>query len=451
MNVKVFRYLSAFIVAGYVIYADYSILQGVTWGVAKVLFPGVGRYPVYAFVRYLFYLTGAFVVFIYVAYFIFYLYFKENEGKEPYPQFFPRVSIVVPAHNEAMNVERLIESIYYQDYPFQCYEIIMVDDGSQDRTGEIAARYGVKVIKHERNMGKAKSLEDGIRAAKGDVVITMDADSYFGDGSSLRNIIENLFSRPFVGISTGIIRISPRSGRLIERFQEVEFLHSFEVGRRVQNYLGWLLVIPGAFSAFRGYFIRSLPSVPKDTLAEDFDLAMIAYRAGLDSSFEANAKVYTDPELEWERLYRQRIRWYYGGLQVLSKHQDMIMNPKYRDRGVFLFIHMILMEYVLSLVQIFGIVAFPAILVLQNLLGMRVLDVVLPTGVMLVLFFVVLLLQYLPGIIVTTLTMAIEMGSRKALRYLPVTVLYYLVYNPLLSVAKVDAVLRFLRGVVQEW
>jgi len=451
MNRKILSYLSAFVVASYGVYLDYLFVQSTVWRIIQVISPDTPQYPVYAFVRYLFYLTGAFVILVYLVYFIFYLYFKGNERTKPSPRFFPKVSIVIPAYNEAMNIERLIESIDYQDYPFECREVILVDDGSVDGTPEIARKYGVKVIQHETNMGKARALEDGIKAAKGDVIITMDADSYFADGSSLRNIVGNLFSRPSIGISTGIIRIDERSGRLIEKFQIIEFLHSFEIGRRVQSYLDWLLVVPGAFSAFKGYLIKSLPAIPKDTLAEDFELAMIAYRGGLTSSFEPNAVVYTEPATSWRELYRQRIRWYYGGLQVMAKYHDMIMNRKYGEKGLFLFFHMILLEYILPVLQVFGMVAFPLILILQNLLGFQILDVSLPTKILLLVFILVFLLQYLPGVFMSSVAMVVERGSDHAVRYVPVIFLYYIIYNPLLSIAKVDAMLRFLRGVVQSW
>ena len=451
MRRKLVSYFSALVVASYIVYIDYLFVQEAVWKVISLLFQGVPRYPVYAFVRYLFYLTGAFVILIYAAYFIFYLHFRENEGSKPNPRFFPKVSLVIPAHNEAMNIERLIESIQYQDYPFECYEVILVDDGSVDGTPEIAERYGIRVIRHERNMGKAKALETGIKAAKGDVIITLDADSYFADGSSLRNIVENLFSRPFAGVSTGAIRIDVRSGKLIEKFQVIEYLHSFEVGRRVQGYLDWLLVVPGAFSAFKGYLIKSLPAIPRDTLAEDFELAMITYRAGLTSNFEPKAAVYTEPATSWRELYRQRIRWYYGGLQVMAKYHDMIMNRKYGEKGLFLFFHMILLEYILPVLQVFGIVAFPLIMLVQNFLGLEILDITLPFPLMMAVFLLVLFLQYLPGVLMSGIAMAIERNPRTALGYLPVIFLYYPIYNPLLSLAKIDAMLRFLRGVVQSW
>lgn len=448
---KALAIVLAFIVAGYVVYLDYLFVQWTAWKMVRITFPDLPRYPVYTFVRYLFYLTGALIILVYFAYFIFYLYFKSGERRRLTPRFFPKVSIVVPAYNEAMNIERLIESIQYQDYPFENCEVIIVDDGSQDGTAEIAKRLGAKVIRHERNTGKAKALEDGIKAAKGEVILTMDADSYFADGSSLKNVVENLFSRRFIGISTGVVRIEERTGGLIEKLQAIEFIHSFEMGRRVQGYLDWLLVVPGAFSAFKGYFLKSLPSIPKDTLAEDFELAMIAYRAGLSSSFEPGAAVYTEPKLSWKDLYKQRVRWYYGGLQVMAKYHDMIMNPKYGERGLFLFVHMILLEYITPVLFVFGIIVLPLILILQYAFGFQILDIILPIKPMVLIFLTVYLLQYLAGVLISALAIAMERGSPTAVRYLPAIFIYYAIYNPLLSLAKVDAMMRFFRGVIQSW
>lgn len=452
MRRKVLSYISAFIISAYVVYLEYSFLQWASWRAVLIIFGGVvDRYSVYSFVRYLFYLTGAFIILVYTAYFIFYLYYRSNEGRIKLPRFYPRVSIVVPAHNEALNIERLIESIEYQDYPHDLVEVIIVDDGSEDGTGEIASRYGVRIIRHEKNLGKAQSLEDGIKSAKGEVVITMDADSYFGNGYSLRRIVENLYERPMIGISTGVIRIERRFGSLIEKFQEIEFLHSFEIGRRIQGYLGWLLVVSGAFSAFKAYFIKSLPALPKDTLAEDFDLTVISFRAGLDSNFEPSAVVYTEPEESWRRLYRQRIRWYYGGLQVMRKHHDLILNPKYGEKGIFMFLHLIVLEYVLAVIQIIGIILLPIIVLFRYFLGISITDINLPPDVMVFLFLFVFFVQYIPGVFISGTAMAIERDPKDALRNLPAIFLYYVFYNSLLSLAKLDATLRFLRGVVQGW
>lgn len=394
-------------------------------------------------------------MFFYTAYFIFYLYFKVLErisGKEFIdPRLYPNVSIVVPAYNEAANIKRLVDSIRYQDYPMHNVEIIVVDDGSEDGTAEVAEKLGVKVLRHDRNMGKAKALEDGIRVAKGDVIITLDADSYLANSSTLRHIIRNLYSKGSIGVSTGIIRIDERSGKLIEKFQAIEFLHGFEMGRRIQGHLDWLFVVPGAFSAFKAYLLKPLPHIPKDTIAEDFELSLITHRAGLTTSFEPKAIVYTEPKLSWRHLYNQRIRWYYGGLQVLAKHSDLLLNREIGEKGILLFLHMILLEYVVPVLFLIGLIMLPLILTLQYIFGFQILDINLPPKALILVFVIVYLLQYLPGFIITTTILAIERGVSTAIRYVPAVLLYYLFYNAFLSIAKVDALMRFFRGIIQRW
>ena len=82
-----------------------------------------------------------------------------------------RVSVVIPAYNEAGTIGTVIEkAMKYSD------EIIVVDDGSTDKTGEIAAKKGAKVIRHKENRGYIEALRTGFKAATGDIIVTLDAD-----------------------------------------------------------------------------------------------------------------------------------------------------------------------------------------------------------------------------------------------------------------------------------
>lgn len=89
------------------------------------------------------------------------------------------VSVVIPAHNEASGIGRTIaaakEAVESTGLPF---EVIVVDDGSSDGTAaEAEAAGGVRVIKHERNLGKGAALNTGLSAAVGDILVTLDADT----------------------------------------------------------------------------------------------------------------------------------------------------------------------------------------------------------------------------------------------------------------------------------
>ena len=93
----------------------------------------------------------------------------------------PSVSIVLPAYNEAPVVENLIASIkkVMARIPAYSYEIIVVDDASNDKTGEIANKAGAKVIRHLVNRGSGASRKTGIREAKGEIILMMDVDGTY--------------------------------------------------------------------------------------------------------------------------------------------------------------------------------------------------------------------------------------------------------------------------------
>jgi glycosyltransferase involved in cell wall biosynthesis len=104
-------------------------------------------------------------------------------------------TIVVPAYNEEEAIREVITRVKKicsgED------EIIVVDDGSDDRTSEIALKTGVKVLRHEKNMGKAIALKTGFRAAKNDVIVTIDADCTYPP-EEIPRLVKNLEGRDLV-------------------------------------------------------------------------------------------------------------------------------------------------------------------------------------------------------------------------------------------------------------
>ena len=89
----------------------------------------------------------------------------------------PRVSVVIPVHNRAQYVGEAIESILRQTY--SDFELLLIDDGSSDGTGEVLRSYAderVRLVRHERNLGIARTRNDGVRLARGDYVAFLDSD-----------------------------------------------------------------------------------------------------------------------------------------------------------------------------------------------------------------------------------------------------------------------------------
>jgi glycosyltransferase involved in cell wall biosynthesis len=83
----------------------------------------------------------------------------------------PRISVVIPAYNEAMSVGEVVANC-----KAFCDEIIVVDDGSTDDTAEVARNSGAEVVRNEKNLGITKAVQRGLEAAHGNIIVTMDAD-----------------------------------------------------------------------------------------------------------------------------------------------------------------------------------------------------------------------------------------------------------------------------------
>jgi len=98
----------------------------------------------------------------------------------------PKVSVVIPAYNEAMSIGNMIANC-----KAFCDEIIVVDDGSTDDTSKIARNSGALVIRNEKNLGVTKATQNGFEAAHGDIIVTMDADGQH-DPSDIPKLIEPL-------------------------------------------------------------------------------------------------------------------------------------------------------------------------------------------------------------------------------------------------------------------
>jgi glycosyltransferase involved in cell wall biosynthesis len=114
---------------------------------------------------------------------------KEKDGMNP-----SVISIIVPAYNEEKTIGRVLsDTISIMDETEVPYEIIVVDDGSTDKTGLIASDYEVSLITNKKNRGKGYSLKKGLQYAHGDIIVTMDADGEHKP-EELPNLIKPLFN-----------------------------------------------------------------------------------------------------------------------------------------------------------------------------------------------------------------------------------------------------------------
>ncbi|HEY0367035.1 MAG TPA: glycosyltransferase, partial [Pyrinomonadaceae bacterium] len=246
--------------------------------------------------------------------------------------FTPFVSIIVPAYNEAMVIKNTIDSLIASTY--ENYEIIVVDDGSVDKTSEIvrenfSENERVKLFSAAAG-GKAAALNFGLRFAKGDIVIALDADTLFAPQTV--GALAHRFSDPRMGAVAGNAKVGNRIN-IVTRWQALEYITSQNMDRRAFASLNCITVVPGAVGAWRRELIEQAGGFQSDTLAEDQDLTLTIRRMGYNIGYEEDAIAWTEAPDRLSTLARQRFRWAFGTLQCMRKHLDALFRPRYGALG----------------------------------------------------------------------------------------------------------------------
>jgi cellulose synthase/poly-beta-1,6-N-acetylglucosamine synthase-like glycosyltransferase/peptidoglycan/xylan/chitin deacetylase (PgdA/CDA1 family)/spore germination protein YaaH len=257
---------------------------------------------------------------------------RRRERKHSGEQYEPFVSIIVPAYNEERVIEATIRSLLNSDY--ENFEIIVVDDGSQDRTSEVVREQfgGQSLVKlfTEPNAGKAAALNFGLRFAKGDVIVALDADTQF-PGGTIRALARR-FVDPQIGAVAGNAKVGNRIN-IVTRWQALEYITSQNMDRRAFASLNCITVVPGSVGAWRRELIERCGGFSSDTLAEDQDLTLRIRKLGYKIGYEESAIGWTEAPHSLKMLARQRFRWGYGTLQCLWKHRDTLFRPRYGALG----------------------------------------------------------------------------------------------------------------------
>jgi peptidoglycan-N-acetylglucosamine deacetylase len=245
----------------------------------------------------------------------------------------PFVSIIVPAHNEALVIRNTINSLLASDY--ENYEIIVVDDGSIDETAEIvresfSTNERVRLFSVATAGGKSAALNLGLRHAGGEIVIALDADTLFARHTV--GALARRFYDPRMGAVAGNAKVGNRIN-IVTRWQALEYITSQNMDRRAFASLNCITVVPGAVGAWRRSLIEEADGFQSDTLAEDQDLTLRIRRMGHDIGYEEDAIAWTEAPDGLRTLARQRFRWAFGTLQCMRKHIDALFRPRFGTLG----------------------------------------------------------------------------------------------------------------------
>jgi len=238
----------------------------------------------------------------------------------------PKVAVLIPAYNEEKVIERTVRAALNSNYPN--LRVIVIDDGSKDRTLEVAhaafakeERSGQVVILGKANSGKAEALNYGIQHIEdAEIFVGIDADTIIAPDAISRLVPH--FINPKIGAMAGNAKVGNRVN-LWTRWQALEYITSQNFERRALDVLGAVSVVPGAIGAWRVSAVREAGGYHIDTVAEDADLTMALLRLGYRVEYEDMALAFTEAPTNANGLMRQRFRWSFGILQAVYKHRGV--------------------------------------------------------------------------------------------------------------------------------
>ncbi len=263
------------------------------------------------------------------------IFYFSNERKKPLPLYeTPKVSILVPCYNEEDTIENTVAELSKIQYPD--YEIIVINDGSKDGTAEAVQRLlpvyeKLRFIDLKENNGKANALYLGLIAAKGEILMGVDSDSYIMPDAL--NYIVPHFTNPFngerVGAVTGNPRVRNRSS-LLAKIQLCEYSSIISLIKRTQRVWGKVMTVSGVVVAFRKRALLNCRLWDRDMITEDIGVTWKLEKKFWDIRYEPRAMCMMLVPETIKGLYKQRKRWAEGGMEIIRRHGNLFKDWKTR-------------------------------------------------------------------------------------------------------------------------
>jgi cellulose synthase/poly-beta-1,6-N-acetylglucosamine synthase-like glycosyltransferase len=264
-------------------------------------------------------------------------HFRRNHYRGCAP-IFPRTAILIPAWNEAAVIGASIDRFMSLEYPRDALRVFLVDDASTDETPQVAAakaaQYPGQVVHLRREkggQGKAHTLNHGLAIILSDdwmeALLITDADVIF-EPDSLRKMARHL-ADPQVGAVTAYIKEGSRPGNYMTRFIGYEYITGQAAARRGQNVLGALACMAGGAQLHsRANLVALGGRIDTSSLAEDTFTTFQTQLAGRRVVFEPHATVWAEEPGSISALWKQRLRWARGNVQVTFRYRNVWFRPR---------------------------------------------------------------------------------------------------------------------------
>lgn len=258
---------------------------------------------------------------------------KINRG-EAQQIYEPLVSIIIPCWNESVGILNSVYSVLKSKY--RNIEVLVINDGSTDNTEEVIknflktydqkSQFGPKIYYFkQKNLGKGAALNHGVYKAKGEIIVTMDADSIYRD-DAIQNIV-NHFQDPYVDALVGNVTVAHNES-IIGRIQELEYIFGFYF-KRVHSLFSAEYIFGGACAAFRkSTTFDKIGLFDEKHKTEDIEYSMRTQMHGLHSIYAEDVVVYTEGASDIRSLYNQRLRWKKGRMDTFWQYRKLFFSRK---------------------------------------------------------------------------------------------------------------------------
>lgn len=305
---------------------------------------------------------------------------RHRQLARPYPplprQNLPKVSVIIPAYNEQVNIDRCITSLKAQTYPHYLIEVIVINDGSTDRTEAVVNGHiqgsphwnghirlhnrviparefgGVMTLVEGGHHGKPAAVNLGLARCRGALIMTLDSDVVL-EPEAIEQAVAAFRIDPGLSAATAHLIIDPHllvraddrgrieldehdlpvpralnpSEQLLAAAQFLEYVQAFRIGRHAEAVRGELFTLSGACAIFRREALLRLQGYRGRTVSEDTDATLSLQRGPQRVGYLPQVRVHLAPTIRWHELFSQRVRWQRGELEVLSLHADKLGDP----------------------------------------------------------------------------------------------------------------------------
>jgi cellulose synthase/poly-beta-1,6-N-acetylglucosamine synthase-like glycosyltransferase len=250
------------------------------------------------------------------------------------PRYNPKVSVIIPAWNEGVGVIKTIESVLSNGY--DNVQVVVVNDGSTDDSDKTIRAFIDDVVKttprlaekitykYNKHGGKGVALNAGIKLAKGDIIMTVDADSALKRGS-IQNLTKYYLDEEIMAVVGNVEVVNAHT--LVGLAQQMEYFFGF-YNKRAHALLGAEYIFGGACASFRKQVFEQIGLFDTENKTEDIEMSMRTKFYGMKSTYAEDVVCYTEGASDLKGLISQRIRWKKGRFDTFRKYRSMFFSAE---------------------------------------------------------------------------------------------------------------------------